>query len=346
MFENKANQESQQKNGNVISVIVPVYNVQKYLSRCIDSILNQTYKNLQIILVDDGSTDLSGKMCDEIAEKDARVTVIHKANGGLSSARNAGLEVVSGAYVAFVDSDDWIESDTFEYMLNLIKGYDVDIADVECQYSYSEQDKIDVREEKISVYKNMDVLWNFFERGLTLQRSAPYSVWRKLYKSTLVSKRRFLEGKNSEDLYFNYEVLKETESIVVSNIVKYHYFQNSNGISIGPLKKIDLSLLSICKTICEKEKNNTYKDINKLTEIKLARSYFSLLARVAKAGYEKRDFPDIYTYIKQWTTGLRKNYRLLMTSSIPFNRKILISIFSINYNIVAFPMKLKKRIKG
>ena len=103
--------------GNLVSVIVPIYNVEKYLEKCIESIVNQTYKNLEIILVDDGSQDNCPAMCDEWTQKDSRIKVIHKKNGGLSSARNAGLEVSNGEYISFVDSDDWLDENTFEELL-------------------------------------------------------------------------------------------------------------------------------------------------------------------------------------------------------------------------------------
>lgn len=111
----------------LVSVIVPVYKVEKYLHRCIDSIINQTYKNLEIILVDDGSPDNCGKICDEYAEKDNRIKVIHKSNGGLSSARNAGLDVANGDYVYFVDSDDYIDTKLVEDNLNLAIEHDADM---------------------------------------------------------------------------------------------------------------------------------------------------------------------------------------------------------------------------
>ena len=104
----------------MISVIVPIYNVEKYLIKCIESIINQTYKDLEIILVDDGSTDSSGKICDEFATKDNRIKVIHKKNGGLSSARNIGLDICKGNYISFIDSDDYIELDMYEKMIKII----------------------------------------------------------------------------------------------------------------------------------------------------------------------------------------------------------------------------------
>ena len=139
------------------------------------------------------------------------------------------------------------------------------------------------------------------------------------------------------------EVLKTASCIVCSDTVKYHYFQNDTGISIGPLKKTDMALLDICEYISEREENNTYKNIDELAKIKLARSYFSLLARIAKAGYVKADFSDIKAVTRKLTKGLRKNWIRLMKSSIPMNRKVLICIFCIDYRLLAFPyQKLKK----
>ena len=112
-----------------ISVIIPVYNVEKYLKRCLDSVINQTYKNLEIILIDDGSTDKSGNICDEYAAKDKRIIVIHKENGGLSDARNKGLDICTGDYISFIDSDDWIENGFYEYVVNNVKDNDLLIFD-------------------------------------------------------------------------------------------------------------------------------------------------------------------------------------------------------------------------
>lgn len=334
------------KEEKLISVIIPVYNVEKYLERCIISVIKQTYKKLEIILVDDGSTDNSGILCDKIASVDYRIIVIHKKNGGLSSARNVGLEKASGDFVTFIDSDDWIELDTYAYMMNIIDKYHVEIVDIECQYAYSNYDPIRKTEENLEIYREKDVLWNYFDRGLRLQNSAPYSVWRKIYKKEVINCHTFPEGKNSEDLLFNYEVLKKTNSIAISHLIKYHYFQNTNGISVGPLKKADLGLLDICETICNKEMKNTYKGIDQLTRVKLARSYFSILARLATAGYNKNDFSTIKSIEKEMKAGLRRNLSLLIKSPIPMNRKALILIFCVDYKLIRIPYLILVKIKG
>lgn len=330
----------------LISVIVPVYQVEKYLRRCTDSILSQTYKNLEIILVDDGSTDNSGKLCDEIASLDSRVKVIHKENGGLSSARNAGLEIAAGEYIGFVDSDDWIEPDTYEYMLSLVEANQADIVDIDCQYAYDADDAVTVTVEREQVYRQKDALWRYLYRGLSLQKNAPYSACRKLYRRDVIGNVTFPEGKNSEDLLFNYKVIKKCSVLVESNQVKYHYFQNNAGISLGPLKKKDLALLEICENINDEERNNAYRNINILTRTKLARSYFSILARIALSGCsEEIDNPKELT--KDLTGKLRKNLMLLMKSPIAWKRKILILVFAVDYRILSKPYSFyKKIVKG
>ena len=124
----------------LISIIVPVYNVEQYLDDCLISIINQTYKNIEIILIDDGSTDKSGKICDEYAKKDSRIIVIHKENGGVSSARNAGLRIAKGAYIGFVDPDDWIAEDMYEVLYSNAKKYDADVS--VCKYKIVKNNSI------------------------------------------------------------------------------------------------------------------------------------------------------------------------------------------------------------
>lgn len=127
----------------LISVIVPVYNVEKYLPKCIESICGQTFHNLEIILVDDGSTDDSGKICDSYKEKDARICVVHKKNGGLSDARNVGIDKCNGEYIAFIDSDDYVMRDYFEYLYALVERYDSDISICNCSYVYDGAESVD-----------------------------------------------------------------------------------------------------------------------------------------------------------------------------------------------------------
>ena len=173
------NQDQNQDEADLISVIVPVYNVEKYLDRCMKSILQQTYHRLEIILVDDGSTDASAAMCDAYARRDSRIRVVHKQNGGLSDARNAGLELAAGDYIGYVDSDDWIEPDMYEYLLENALKYQADIAvcgrveryvDKEVVRGFSEIEVL-AREPALKYLLQNDLLQNY--------------AWDKLYKQEL-----------------------------------------------------------------------------------------------------------------------------------------------------------------
>ena len=166
---------------DLISVIVPVYNVEKYLDKCIQSIVDQTYTNLEIILVDDGSPDNSGAICDEWAEKDNRIKVIHKANGGLSDARNAGLDIATGEYIAFVDSDDYIELDFYDKLYNVIKATNCDISICNLRKVY-ENNNVSVNNcdtFEITEYSTTEAM------SALIDDKIRQVVWNKLYKADI-----------------------------------------------------------------------------------------------------------------------------------------------------------------
>lgn len=210
----------------LISVIIPVYNMEKYLYRCMESIINQTYVNLEIILVDDGSTDLSSKMCDEYVLRDNRIKVLHQKNGGLSNARNAGLEVATGKYITFLDSDDYVNVEYVDYLYQLIEQYDSDISicgmkrfEEECQ----EED--DESENLIKVYGNIEAL-----EILCYQKGIANSAWGKLYKKDLFKEIRYPEGMLYEDLAVIYKLLYKADKVVQGNKKYYYYMQRRDSI--------------------------------------------------------------------------------------------------------------------
>ncbi|WP_418501161.1 glycosyltransferase [Flagellimonas sp.] len=216
----------------LISVIVPVYNVEAYLSQCVDSILSQTYENLEVILINDGSKDNGGKICDGYAKKDSRVKVIHQINKGLSGARNSGLKIAAGEYLAFVDSDDWIEPTMFSTMVELMQQNNLEI--IECDIAKSNVEKQTVRNVKLAVETYSEALKRIIKNN-------QYSVWRRVYKASLVKDYRFLEGKNSEDVYFTIDNLKKVDKIGVYPVPFYNYRYNPTSITKSPysLKKFD-----------------------------------------------------------------------------------------------------------
>jgi glycosyltransferase involved in cell wall biosynthesis len=185
---------------DLISVIIPIYNVGDYLKKCVNSIINQTYKNLEIILVDDGSTDKSGILCDEFAKKDSRIKVIHKQNGGLSDARNCGIEASSGKFIAFIDSDDFIAPDFYEYLLSLQKENNADIAECNFIRVYEEkQDEFEFPIKKENIILKTDgvgALFLFMSDDDEISTNSVV-VWNKLYNKKLFEDIRFPVRKNS-----------------------------------------------------------------------------------------------------------------------------------------------------
>ena len=217
-----------------ITVIVPVYNVENYLNKCLDSLINQTYKNLEIIVINDGSTDNSGKICQEYAQKDNRIIYIEKENGGQSEARNMGLDRMTGSYVTFVDSDDWVELDYVEILYKKITEYQADIA-VGNYYSFNEFERMyyfhifgNSYYEK--VYDNVSIFENFYESE-HMKNFALICVGGKLYKSDLFRELRFEVGKLGEDGYLNQKIYLLAEKTIYLNAGLYAYRQREGSSS-------------------------------------------------------------------------------------------------------------------
>ncbi len=327
------------ENNPIISVIVPVYNVEQYLCRCVDSLLAQSYQNIEVILVDDGSPDGCPAICDEYAQKDNRVKVIHKKNGGLSSARNAGLDSApKGNYVTFLDSDDWLEHDTYEYCVGLLSSNEADaiqfaIAMVSDEYTPLKQPK-----EKIEYYYNKDVLQYYM---YSTTAADGYSVCRCLFAKDSIENERFRVGKINEDVDFKYRVLRNCKSFIVSNQYKYYYWQSDSSISTGGLKKKDFELYEAAEELVRLTKDEDYGTIAKLGRVKLARTPLSLLCKIAYFGIADKTIDKNKT-IKQLTSELRGNLGLLLHSPLRRSRKILAVLFAINYQLANMCVKIAK----
>lgn len=214
-----------------ISVIIPVFNSGKYIERCLDSVVNQTYKNLQIIVINDGSTDNSLEMILPYMELDHRIEVINQINQGVSKARNVGLQKVDGDFVSFVDSDDWIESEMLEKMLQENIRTKADI--VVCNYSVDNnivgQPALKLPTEKISLLENKNFIIGDYLDG-KYKESIGYSAWNKLYKRHLTLDVQFEDNLSiGEDLLFNLNVFQKVNSISFLNIPLYHYVVNSSS---------------------------------------------------------------------------------------------------------------------
>lgn len=221
---------------DLISVIVPVYNVQDYLPQCLDSILGQDYETLEVILVDDGSKDASGDICDRYAKMDSRVRVIHQKNGGGGAAKNAGLRIATGEYLSFVDSDDYLEPGAYSHMLTLMKEKQADV--VRCSFR--------------NVFRTHSVD-NEYEPGCTVVTGMEFLIrfttdwtcgllWNKLYKRSLFNGVFFPEGHKIDDEYFTYQGIMNARKVVCDDRVIYNYRKRASGIMLSPQSAEKLAL--------------------------------------------------------------------------------------------------------
>ncbi len=217
-----------------VSVIVPIYKVEKYLERCIESIRNQTYSNLEILLVDDGSPDRCPQMCDSYAQADDRIIVIHKRNGGLSDARNAGIERASGDYLIFVDSDDWIHKQFVEVMVEMIETGHVRMAVCGYQYVYEGNEYQDTESELPSLLIQVRKLTSLEAQEMYFAddflRTTFTVAWNKIYARELFQNIRYPQRKLHEDEFTTFKLIHETEEVCFLNVPLYYYLSRTDSI--------------------------------------------------------------------------------------------------------------------
>ena len=222
---------------DLISVIVPVYQVENYLNQCIESIIEQTYTNLEIILIDDGSNDNCPQICDDWSIKDKRIKVIHKKNGGLSDARNVGLDIAKGKYIAFIDSDDWVDSRYIELLYNSLIKSEADISACSIQKVY-DADSVDPYNlnPKLQLVTPKEAI-----KDILYDRRFKTVAWNKLYSKEILSGERFIVGRIHEDEFFSYKVFDKAQKLVFVDASLYKYRQRSGSIMSSPsLKHLDL----------------------------------------------------------------------------------------------------------
>lgn len=216
-------------NTPLVSVILPIYNVEQVLKRCLDSVCNQTYLNLEIILVDDGSTDNSGNICDEYAKVDKRIKVIHKKNGGLSDARNVGLDIANGDYLTLVDSDDFISA---YYVQNLMFAIQKSGCELSSSWFCKFSNGIKIGSPTIANDSSIEICnREDYYKKMLLQDGVEVSAWGKMYKSSLFNGVRYPFGKLYEDIPTTYLLIEKVEKIAVIPNVDYYYYQRKQSIS-------------------------------------------------------------------------------------------------------------------
>lgn len=313
-----------------ISVIVPVYNVEKYLSRCLESIINQTYKNLEIIIIDDGSFDNSPEICDFYAQKDNRIEVIHKENGGLSSARNAGVDISTGQYITFVDSDDFIRDNYIEYLHDICIKNKSDI--VQCRFEIGSKDdfsEIDLEKEEVYIYSNIEALCN---------RKLKVTACAKLYRRDIIKGTKFPIGIINEDDATYYKFIYNASKISITSKKLYYYYQSNNSITRNDLnyKRTDFIDIYIDRIKYFKEKKETILYEKSYERFCLVLMLFYISCKKNKNNKnDKKELLDMYKENLEYV--LKSKY-----TSIRF--KVMFIMFRIAPNSCAFIVnKLKLR---
>lgn len=303
-----------------ISIIVPVYNVEPYLERCVNSIIAQTYKDFELILVDDGSTDNSGRICDSLQEKDTRINVIHKANGGLSSARNAGIEKAVGRYIGFVDSDDFIEKDMYEILYRLIIQYQADLSMCRLADCFEGETRLKEMELKEMVLSPEEAIIVVLEGKIT-----SVTAVNKLYKRELFNDVRYPLGKTTEDAYVIVDLLSRCHKCVLTTEAKYCYVHRENSITSSPLSKANLDVIDAYR--------HNLEIVKRLYPAALTAAYsryiWAHLLLLERMLLERKEQDNLFDSLKHI---LRANCKFIfLRSNFSVKKKISIAIFLIPF---------------
>jgi glycosyltransferase involved in cell wall biosynthesis len=293
---------------DLVSIVIPVYNVEPYIERCLKSVISQSYKNIEIILIDDGSTDNSATICDQYSKIDTRIKVIHKKNGGLSSARNVGINISSGTYICFIDSDDYISEDYVDYLYSLINKYDSDISVCDCEMFFDKLKNIKQKEE-IQIFDKIEMLKN-----VLYGKHSYISAWGKLYKKDLFEDINYPEGQIYEDVNTTYLLYEKANNVVVSNQKKYYYYIHNNSITTKSfseknfdiLKSNDIMVNDLKKYDCLKN------GINRRTVY----SRISLLCKMITDNYDGVEKKEIITFIRRNGKEVLKDKRTSLVDKI------------------------------
>lgn len=319
----------------LVSVIVPIYGVEDYLGKCIDSIINQTYKELEIILVDDGSPDKCPEICDEYAKKDSRVRVIHKKNGGLSDARNAGIDVAKGAYFVFIDSDDWVEATMVEHLLNSCKKYNVELATCAryitdgCNTStvaFNGEEKVYSAENALS--------------EILLGKAMDVAAWDKIYARRLFDCIRYPVGENNEDIAVFYKIVDSAGK--VAHCGKAEYYYRSRPGSITKLKYSVAARKIIEKNLDEIEQfvDKKYPACKKCFDRYKVMNIYALLNKYIKCNGAKHmpEYEHLLTVFKKYNQIFFRDHQT------PKKEKMIAAMILLR---VYDPyLKVKEKIKG
>lgn len=317
-------------NNETVSVIIPVYNVEKYIRKCIESVCGQTYRNLEIILIDDGSPDKSGEICDEYAAADSRIKVIHLENGGVSRARNIGLDMATGKYIGFVDSDDYIRPGMYETLVDNMEKENVDT--VICGFiSVTEEGDV-LPDKQIPIPVNDMVMTG--EEAVKQLAGSGYlcfiMIMNRLYRKELFQKIRFPENKRYEDEYIAHHVLWQCRKVMVLNEPQYYYVHHSESFT-G--QEFTLIRVECADAWLDRAQFASEKNVSELMAYSCKKAM-----NIIGVGYQKLDRrnPKVSEKIKQLRHKTMKFYPKVLFSRASIKDKISFTLFMFHIKLYVF----------
>lgn len=315
-----------------VSVVIPVYNVEAYLKRCVDSVIGQTYQNIEIVLVDDGSTDSSGKICDEYRENCDRVRVVHQENGGVSLARNTGVDTASGDYVVFVDSDDYAMPTYVEYLVGLALEFDAELA--MCGHTVICEDgkRLNYVSDFRGVYDKKDC-----QEKILYQEVLGTSPWGKIYAKRLFEKVRFPAGRLYEDAATVYLFVDEANKIAVGGKPQYYYMVRQNSIVTKTFSRSKLDLLWATDNMAEYLENK-YPELHSAILRRSVYARFSTLNQMLYTSECGKERKEIIDYIK------KNSKEVLSDPRTPKRDKVAIYLLKTGFPVYRFFWKLYLKV--
>lgn len=321
-------------NNELITVVIPVYNVEKYLRKCVESVMNQTYKNLEIILVNDGSTDNCDEICQEYRDRDKRIKLINKENGGLSEARNVGINHSKGKYISFIDSDDYVDKEYIELLYNIITLYDADISISSHRVIYEKKcmDKSNGKE----FCANPEIILEkiLYDDGIDL------STWGKLYKKDLFESIRFPKGRLFEDSATTYKLIDKSKKIAVCSKATYNYIIRKNSISNEKFSERKMDLIISTKEMTDFIRNK-YTRLQSACDRRLMYSYLSTLTQLSKSNVKNKKIEkELMKYINE------NRIKILKDRKVPKRDKFGLITTMFGFNCFKYGWRIYSTITG
>ena len=322
----------------LISVIVPVYNVEKYLRKAVQSIQNQTYKHLEIMLINDGSTDSSGDICDELANSDSRIVVIHKKNGGVSTARNEAQKLAKGNYVIYVDSDDYIHEEMIQFLYEQLIAENADVSSCSVMNVYQNSQTPQCSDENLYFVYNQEE----FLREYLIGQRVQGTLGNKLIRKEITDQLEFPVGKIYEDAYYHLQLVQVAKKYVVHTKPYYYYYHRNQSLTTNPYHERDLVYLDVYQKFYDLVQQQYPRIINEAF-FRLSYAYFYIFDKMLlESDFEKiNQFKLVRDYLKKNAIQIAKNtifqkgrriaalalkinvhlYRKLMLANIEKNKK-------------------------